>query len=854
MSEAKLSASLQEESQKAKSTENRPITAQMLLNRGFKRPTAKAIKQGKARLMMEDVIRRAERKLEELRKKTAASLEEKAEIIADELYHKPGTLLTAAEFDEICEFSECCDENIGLTRRDCFRRPGVFTFRSIDGTCNNIINPSQGVSDTAFRRLIPAHYEDGNNELRGFRQAVDEDTAFDAPNPSARFISDFVIQDKVNRLETPFSHLLAQFGQFLDHDMDLGPELEVECEGCTFTPVCSPIRVAPTDDAFGDETINEGECLPFRRSVAVCDNPTKGSFYARDQINVLTSYIDASMVYGSNSRQGNAVRDFYNNGKLKVVPSKIEFEDDGSPRDDLPVDENEIVACPGRDDCFLCGDVRCNEQISLTIMHTLWAREHNRIAKELKVVNPFWGDERLFQETRKIVGAMIQKIVYVDYLPKVLGDEIFDMVIGPYYDYDRTVDASVPNSFATAAYRYGHSLIREFWPRIAPNFLLIDNVNLRDMFFNPPLIKESGGVSEIALGWTTVNARRMDEFLSIVLTTRLFQTATGPGMDLASLNIQRQRDHGLSLYFKYRNFCEKAFPDLTDQFGSATFENSITTAKLAQLHSNAENAELWVGGISEVRLPMSLLGPTFACIFGLTFGNARDGDSFYYERRTTFSPVQLNEIRQTLFSRVICDNTATTDIQKDAFIASTDRLNCNSGDIPRINLEAWKENRCYLRVSTPLSTLKVVGQTRIFGRGRPIAPVITSNMEETTAPECLPTVCPEGNRYRIRVFINDGFNFGLFTQRDDLEFSTTLDECRRSTNPVITFTSLAQTAEATDGNGTVPDKIIDILMDEYDKENEVASVASKANEKMVEPEQTNEDLEVELQEMLKKLH
>ena len=56
-------------------------------------------------------------------------------------------------------------------------------------------------------------------------------------------------------------------------------------------------------------------------------------------------------------------------------------------------------------------------------MHTIFVREHNRLATTLSLLNPQWDDETVFQETRKIINAVEQHLVYNELLPTILNHE-----------------------------------------------------------------------------------------------------------------------------------------------------------------------------------------------------------------------------------------------------------------------------------------------------------------------------------------------------------------------------------------------------------------------------------------------
>ena len=364
----------------------------------------------------------------------------------------------------------------------------------------------------------------------------------------------------------------------------------------------------------------------------------------------------------------------------------------GSRKGNLPF-QDKLSPMRGGGPLFDAGDTRSNEVVTLTVTHTIWHREHNRIAKELSRINPCWGDERLYQETRRIIGAMLQIITYEEYLPVLFG-QYYSEYVPQYSGYNAFVDATIPNSFAAAAFRFGHSLIRPTFQRLDKNWNPVPEgpLPLEKSFFNPLEYFKSNGTDPLLRGLLVSVSRDVDEFVNNVLTTKLFtESPERTGMDLASLNIQRGRDHGIPPYRKWRQFCNNVFPRR-----NSPFQYSNTERVMREIYGEngyREGMDLWVGGLSEKKLSTAQVGPTFACILGLTFTRLRDGDRFWYESSYNFYPSQLTELRKTKFSKVLCTNADDIeDIQPNAFRSNQRRVKCSS--IPGPNLSFWRDSTC----------------------------------------------------------------------------------------------------------------------------------------------------------------
>ncbi|XP_029341367.1 peroxidase-like [Acyrthosiphon pisum] len=578
-------------------------------------------------------------------------------------------------------------------------------YRSPDGSCNNLKRSFLGKATTAYKRLLFPNY---SNE---FNDVMESQHWYIRPSPrrmSAEFIRDEHSPDDFKTMA------MAYWTIFIGHDLShtaisimIQRKKPVICcsdGGSPLIPsdtnnLCLPIKITREDPFFFNPKRYVGNyCMNYVRSMpAVRSDCTFGT---KEQMNQATHYLDGSMIYGSLAKRTWSLRTNLDGQLLTSIGCDNKSQDDPLQPQYMPLEDTESNACQyGSGTCYRAGDTRANALPQLTVMHTLWMREHNRLAKLLSHVNPHWDDERIFQEARKIVTASIQHITYAEWLPALLGENYIrqnglELSKKGYSNaYNETTDPSVSNSFATAILPFANSMISDTISLYTENREINASLSLKE-HYNRPTYLIMNYIDQLVRGLATQNTQKVDMLFTETLTSYLYTVHPENifGMDIFSLDVQRTRDHGIPRYTEFRKYCRlKAIRSVQD-LSQIMVEGS--TDRLLNQYKHWRDIELLVGALFEKHEDDAMVGPTMRCIIREQFIRTRMADRYFYDLPKVFNENQLTEIRKVTLARIFCDNSNNvTMMQKNVFLIPemADLRPCNSQSIPKININHWSE-------------------------------------------------------------------------------------------------------------------------------------------------------------------
>ena len=388
-------------------------------------------------------------------------------------------------------------------------------------------------------------------------------------------------------------------------------------------------------------------CLDHSRSTGYCSQGFEDE--AHEQFNGITSFVDASNVYGSTNADSLNLRKNDGSGRLKADRNFL-----------LPTINKERTA----------GDNRAIEMPGLAAMHTIFLREHNSLCDALKNhpdVDSSWEDEDYFQNARRILIALMQKIVYDEYLPIVLSRKnmiLRGLVLKKDTEYFSDVNPTHFNSFGAAAFRFGHSMIQGLIGMFKDMHSKYDEYALSHNFNNLSKyeLANGKGMEMIITGMMAQKAQANDRHISEQVTNKLFvpgNMPTGVGGDLMARNIQRGRDHGLPSYTAFYKHLHQipAHNHVLDCWSKKPKEISQSNWDLLKrIYNHPHHIDLWVGGMAEKPYKGGITGRTFQNIIGQTFANLKNGDRFFFTHKGNMNSAEYNQIMSRTLGDIICDN------------------------------------------------------------------------------------------------------------------------------------------------------------------------------------------------------
>lgn len=634
--------------------------------------------------------------------------------------------------------------------------------RSLSGAGNNTGHSGYGAADTPFIRLTDAHYG-AYDAATGNRNV---NPIFD--NLDARAISDILGAQEANlpKAENGANIFFMAFGQYFDHGLDFlgkGGNGSIAIGGAGYSPVASANN--PADLTRGSVIAGTAQGTP-------------------QHINKTSAFVDQNQAYGSNEIVGQFLRESNESGgvgshlfagandpantSFQLLPTLRELLDEhrlnntiftgpglGAGKTLLDYYPTLWTAATGYNaavvaqlagdfmgsthallldtnpgvnllDHYVAGDGRANENVSLTAMHTIWARNHNFHVENL-IAHGFDGTaEQLFQAAKVLNEAEYQRVVFDEFADTLIGGIKGNGSHG-HDKYDPNATASISHEFAAAVYRVGHSLISDTLTVIGSNGQS-QQVRLVDAFLNPtndpasftgPLppgyVPQPGfaqiGANGIIAGTITQAAEEVDfnivdavrnDLVRIRADLFAFNVARGRDVGLGTLNQVRAdlRDSNdpyvkeaagfagnLDPYTSWEDFQSRnglsdtvinqfklAYPDLVlaaaDIAAFFAINPDITVTIRPDgtgVVKGIDRVDLWVGGLAEKHINGGMVGQTFWVVLQEQFDRLQQADRFYYTDRLDNLDLYENIIDGQNFADIIARNTGLTGLPESVF-------------------------------------------------------------------------------------------------------------------------------------------------------------------------------------------
>lgn len=647
--------------------------------------------------------------------------------------------------------------------------------RTLSGVDNNLAVPDYGAADTPFLRLTDAHYgafdvTSGNLGVNPLYAGLDP-----------RNISNVIGQQEVGlpKAASGANLLFSAFGQYFDHGLSFlakGNSGIIEIGG-------PGIGRAPGSDNPADLT---------RASVVGFD--ANG---VPQHLNKTSNFIDQNQAYGSNDLVGTFLREAAGEGRVNaflasggddpsapgfaLLPSLRELilmhwdndtvftsgnftttfrtyfpdlvDDNGGIKEAMLPDLYKNFMGSGQPllidlnpfisplDHIVAGDGRVNENITLTSVHTIWARNHNFHVSNLEASGFVGTEQELFQAAKLINETEYQRIIYTEFADVLLGGMRGSGSHG-WDGYNPNADPGISHEFAAAAYRFGHSLVTQTVQVKDANGQITD-VALFDAFLNPTndgqflgalppgYVPQPGyeqlGVSSILTGITQQAAEEVDANVVDAIRNDLARISA----DLFSFNVARGRDLGLgslnqvrtdlmnsqdpyvreaidrwagnmSAYTSWEDFqtrnnisnalieqLKTAYPDLVLSTPEAIEAFKLANPDITLVNGNTvkgiDRVDLWVGGLIEQHINDGMVGQTFWVIIHEQLDRLQEADRFYYlDRVDNFAFYdQIDGGAEGGFGAIIARNTGMVWNGENVFLTDGSALS-NGGVAPVI--------------------------------------------------------------------------------------------------------------------------------------------------------------------------